>query len=198
MLAPGRPGEPNRTVTAGPTTPGRPTAADVRFVQMMIPHHRQALEMAALAPAQARDATVKALADRIDKGQSGEISVMQSWLRRHRVDGRDGAGASRRPGGHSGHGPAAGTASPGAPAGHAGMPGMATPEQLARLRAAGGTDFDRLFLSLMITHHQGALTMARDALAHGTDVVVRDLAKEVLSTQNAEINRMRSIAAGLS
>lgn len=188
MLAPGRPGEPNRTVTAGPGTPARATAADITYVQMMTLHHRQAIEMAALAPAQARDARLKSLAERIDKGQAGEISMMQSWLRRH-------GAAEQGADGHSGH-----ASGPGRSAGPASgsMPGMATPAQLAELRAATGAGFDRLFLRLMITHHQGALTMAREVLANGSDITVSDMAREVLATQNAEINRMRDLTAGLS
>lgn len=198
MLAPGKPGEPNRTVTVGPGTPAAATAADIKYVQMMIPHHRQAVEMAVLAPKQARDTAVKALADRIDKGQGGEISAMQSWLRQHGATEGQGQSAG---GGHTGHGRGTGGGS-GATGGaggttHGNMPGMATPEQMARLQAAEGTEFDRMFLSLMITHHQGALTMAREVLAHGLDTVVNDMARDVLTSQNAEINRMRDMASGL-
>jgi uncharacterized protein (DUF305 family) len=187
VIAPGRPGEPNRTVTAGPTSAKPPTAAEVTFVQMMIPHHQQALEMSVLAPEQASDAKVKALAERIDVSQGAEISAMQSWLRRHAVDGQ-GAGGH---GGHGGHG------APSAAPSHAGMPGMATPEEMARLQAAQGEEFDRLYLNLMIKHHEGALTMAREVLSKtGTDVTVQQLAKDVLTTQQAEIVRMRDLLRG--
>ncbi len=77
------------------------------------------------------------------------------------------------------------------------MPGMATPEQMRRLRAARGAEFDRLFLTLMITHHQGALTMVKDVLGKGTDVLIQDLALDVRASQQAEINRMRALAAEL-
>ncbi|WP_245974776.1 DUF305 domain-containing protein [Thermomonospora umbrina] len=182
MIVPGRPGEPNRTVTAGPTKAAPPTAAEITFVQMMIPHHRQALEMSVLAPGQASDAKVKALAERIDVSQGAEISAMQSWLRQA-TGGRPGGGH----GGHGGHG------APSAGPSHANMPGMATPEQLTRLQAARGEEFDRLYLNLMIKHHEGALVMARDVLAQGTDVVVQELAKDVLTSQQAEIVRMRDL-----
>lgn len=182
VLVPGRPGEPNKTAVKGATTPAPPTEAEIRFVEMMIPHHQQAVEMSAPAPAQAKSAQVKSLAERIKAGQGAEISMMRSWLERN-----------RRPatGGHGGHG---GHASPSATS-HAGMAGMATPEQMKRLKAAKGEEFDRLFLTLMITHHQGALTMAEAAIDKGTDVVVQELAKDVQSSQQAEINRMRALLA---
>jgi uncharacterized protein (DUF305 family) len=176
VIMPGRPGEPNKTVPATKGTVKPPGAADIRFVQMMIPHHEQALEMAALAPGQAANAKVKALADRIDAAQTAEISSMQSWLRQN---------ARRAQGGHHG-----GHGSGKAPMQ---MPGMATPQQMAQLKAATGTNFDRLFLNLMITHHQGALTMAKEELDKGTDVIIREMAQEVAITQTAEINRMRDM-----
>lgn len=179
VLQPGRPGEPNKTAVLGPSPAKPPTDAEVRFVQMMIPHHQQAVEMSVLAPGQASNAKVKALADRIDKGQAGEISAMQSWLK---SVGKSTAGNG---GGHGGHG---GRKDP-----HAGMPGMATPEQMTQLREAKGAAFDKLYLQLMITHHQGALTMVKDVLDKGTNVTVQEMAKEVQSSQLAEINRMRDL-----
>ncbi|GAA2576485.1 DUF305 domain-containing protein [Actinomadura fulvescens] len=182
VLQPGRPGEPNKTALLGPSQAKPPTDAEVKFVQMMIPHHEQAVEMSVLAPKQASSTKVKALADRIDKGQAGEISVMQSWLKRM---GKSTAGSGGGHGGHGGHG---GKQDP-----HAGMPGMATPDQMKQLREAQGAAFDKLFLQLMITHHQGALTMVKDVLDKGTDVTVQEMAREVQSTQMAEINRMRDL-----
>ncbi|GAA2458722.1 DUF305 domain-containing protein [Actinomadura vinacea] len=183
VLVPGRPGEPNKTAVRGPASAAPPTAAEIRFVEMMIPHHRQAVEMAGLAPGQAADAKVKSLAHRIGAGQQSEMAAMESWLKKN---GRPGASPG---GGHGG-----GHASPSAAAtSHAGMPGMATPEQMGRLRAARGADFDRLFLTLMITHHQGALTMTKDALDKGTNVIVQELARDVQSSQQAEIDRLRTL-----
>lgn len=182
MIAPGRPGEANKTVTAGPPTATAPTAADIAFVRMMIPHHEQAITMASLVPKQAGSAEVKALADRIDKAQTVEISALQAWLKPHRERTGDG---------HAGHGgPARGDGD------HAAMPGMATEAQLTALRAARGAEFDRQFLTLMITHHQGAVTMARDVMDKGSDPTVQEIAKEVLATQSGEINRMRDILDG--
>ncbi|MFG1999680.1 DUF305 domain-containing protein [Spirillospora sp. NPDC048911] len=182
VLQPGRPGEPNKTAVLGPSPATPPADAEVRFVQMMIPHHQQAVEMSVLAPGQASSAKVKALADRIDKGQAGEISVMQSWLKKVGKPTTSGGG------GHGGHG---GKQSP--QASHAGMAGMATPAQMAQLREAKGAAFDKLYLQLMITHHQGALTMVKDVLYKGTDVVVQEMARDVQSTQLAEINRMKDL-----
>ena len=171
-IVPGRPGEPNRTVPATKASVPPPGPADIRFVEMMVPHHQQALEMAGLAPAQAASTKVKALADRIDAAQTVEISQMRSWLRRH----------IRSVHGH------------GSAAEHAmNMPGMATPRQMEQLKKSTGQNFDRLFLTLMITHHQGALTMAQEELTKGTDVLIQEMAEEVVVTQTAEINRMRAL-----
>jgi len=185
VLVPGRPGEPNKTMTVGPASPKPPNAADVTFVQMMIPHHRQAVEMSALAPRQGADPKVKALAERIDAAQTAEISSMQSWLKRH------GHGTRGDHGGHGGHG------RPAASPSHADMPGMASPEEMARLQDARGGEFDRLYLNLMIKHHEGALVMARKVLAEGADVQIQQMAKEIVTTQNAEIVRMRDLLRGL-
>lgn len=174
VLVPGRPGEPNKTQVAGPRERKDPTAEEVGFVQMMIPHHAQALEMSALAPDRASDGRVKALASRVDAAQKVEIETMRSWLKQNpnavlKAHGRN----------HGGN--------------HADMPGMATPEQLKELREARGEAFDRLYLKLMITHHEGALTMAKDVLDKGTDVTVQQMARDVQSTQMAEIGRMKDI-----
>lgn len=174
VLRPGAPGEPNQTVVAGPRPPARPTAAEVTFVQMMIPHHEQALEMADLVPKQGDNPKVKALADRINITQKADIAAMKAWLRDHPKDVLKNS---------KGHGS------------HTNMPGMATPEQMSRLRSARGAGFDRLFLTLMIPHHEGALTMAKDVLTRGSDVTVQGLAREVLSSQNPEIIRMRDLLA---
>ncbi|MFC5750090.1 DUF305 domain-containing protein [Actinomadura rugatobispora] len=182
VLVPGRPGEPNKTAVRGPATPAPPTAAEIRFVEMMIPHHRQAVEMAGLAPGQAAAAQIKSLAERIGGGQRAEMAAMQSWL------GKNGRPTGSPGGGHGGHGGPSAQATA-----HTGMPGMATPEQMGRLRAARGAEFDRLFLTLMITHHQGALTMTKDVIDKGTDVTVQELARDVEAGQQAEINRMRAI-----
>ncbi|GAA3117289.1 DUF305 domain-containing protein [Planomonospora alba] len=176
VIVPGRPGEAARTV--GPdeaaTLVPSPTAnaADVTYVQDMIVHHRQAIDMAALAPARARSATLKGLASRIEDAQKPEIQFMTSWLQQQ---------GQRVPDHH---------------ARHDGMPGMATPEQLEALKAASGEEFDRLFLQLMIAHHQGALTMSEQVLTGGSHIRIEELATDVIATQSAEIRRMRELQAG--
>jgi uncharacterized protein (DUF305 family) len=185
VLVPGRPGEPNRTEVRGPAPSRPPTADEIRFMQMMIPHHRQALEMSALAPQRASSAQVKTFAERINLAQKGEIALMESWLKQNAK-----AVSAVPSGGHGGHGSPSVAAS-----GHAGMPGMATPQQMAQLKAAKGEAFDRLFLTLMINHHQGALTMSKQALGRGEDAVAQELMRDVLGGQQGEIIRMRDLLA---
>ncbi|OQO89453.1 DUF305 domain-containing protein [Saccharomonospora piscinae] len=147
--------------------------ADVDYMLGMIPHHEQALVMTELVPERADSAKVKSIAERIEVTQDGEIGVMRSWLDQY-AQGAD-------PGQH-GHGGQ-----------HGLMPGMATPEQLDALRAAEGEEFDRLFCELMITHHEGALTMAEDYLPDGLEPRALAMAQEVVTTQNAEIEHLREM-----
>lgn len=175
VVAPGKPGEPARTLSpseavkeAGVDTPN---SADVRYVQLMIQHHAQALELTGLVPTRSRSATVKRLAERITAAQQPEIGAMEGWLSRHGLSGQSGK--------HD----------------HGAMPGMATATQLEQLRAAKGTAFDRMFLKLMITHHQGAVTMATDALSEGNNVQVEEMAGDVVAQQTTEINRMRALSS---
>ncbi|MFD4028414.1 DUF305 domain-containing protein [Streptomyces sp. NPDC058576] len=173
VVAPGRPGEPARTLSAEEAAKeaGQDTAnsADFRYAQMMIEHHGQALVMTELVPKQASDSTIKRLAERISAGQKPEIGAMEGWLKRN--DGDQ----------HQQHHD------------HTGMPGMATEAQLKKLRAAEGKAFDKLFLELMITHHQGAVTMATEALTEGNDIFVEEMASDVVAQQTVEIDRMRGL-----
>ncbi|MGV9558368.1 DUF305 domain-containing protein [Streptomyces sp. NPDC003522] len=176
VIVPGRPGEANRTLSAQDAAEQRvdddtPNSADVDFARMMIEHHRQALEMTGLAPEQGESAKLKALASRITAAQGPEIEAMESWLATY---DKDGGGAD---GGHE----------------HAAMPGMATEAQLEKLRAASGKAFDRLFLTLMITHHEGAITMAADVKAQGNNVRIEEMADDVVAEQTTEITRMRAM-----
>ncbi|GAA4236499.1 DUF305 domain-containing protein [Actinomadura meridiana] len=172
VLVPGRPGEPNKTALAGPTKAAPPTTAEVGFVQMMIRHHTQAQEMSALAPTRTSNARVRSLADRIGAAQKVEVAAMRSWLEQNPKAVLKAHGQN-----HAAHT----------------MPGMATTDQLQRLRNAHGPAFDHLYLTLMITHHQGALTMAKNVLDKGTDVTVQQMARDVQSTQNAEIDRLHDL-----
>jgi uncharacterized protein (DUF305 family) len=177
VIAPGMPGEENRTLSAEDAAEQRaeddtPNSADVSFARMMIEHHTQALEMTRLAPKQAESAKVKALASRIAAAQGPEIEAMESWLTTHDKDGESGAS-----GGHD----------------HGSMPGMATEAQMKKLRAARGKAFDELFLTLMITHHEGAITMAADVKAQGNNIRIEEMADDVVAEQTTEITRMRGM-----
>ncbi|MFD7032643.1 DUF305 domain-containing protein [Streptomyces sp. NPDC059917] len=193
VIAPGRPGEGSRTLSPGQAARERPddspNAADLSYVRRMTEHHRQALTMTALAPQRASAEPVKRLAERIAAAQRPEIAVMESWLAGHPDPGTPPTGGS---------GPATdGRPATDGPAAHdhgaAAMPGMATAQQLAELGAATGPDFDRLFLRLMIAHHEGAVTMAGEALAGGNNGAVEEMANEVVAQQSAEVRRMRAM-----
>ncbi|WP_328622216.1 DUF305 domain-containing protein [Streptomyces sp. NBC_00354] len=174
VIAPGRPGEKAHTLSPGEAAKrqpdDKPNAADRAYVQHMVEHHRQALTMSALAPERASADGVKRLAERISAAQQPEIRAMESWSARY-------------------------PAPSGAPAGHdhGAMPGMATEQQLKQLTEAKGADFDRLFLTLMTAHHEGAVKMAGESLAAGNNGAVEEMANEVVATQTAEIHRMRAM-----
>jgi uncharacterized protein (DUF305 family) len=168
----------------------RYTPADVRFLQGMIGHHAQAIVMSRWAPTHGAGESVKILASRIDVSQRDEIALMQRWLsaRREATPEVDHVLA-----GHSMSMPAM----PGMSHDSL-MPGMLTPEQMRQLDAAKGAEFDRLFLTFMIQHHQGALTMVNDLFSHpgaGQDIYVFRFASDVEADQTTEIDRMRSMLA---
>lgn len=151
---------------------GDANSADVMFVQMMIPHHEQAVEMSELAPGRASDPRVLDLASRIAAAQAPEIAQMRAMLERWDVpEMMD----------HSGH--------------DMPMAGMVSDEDLAALEGASGAEFDRRFLEHMIEHHEGAVDMANDALADGADPELRTLLQEIVTAQEAEIAEMQAILA---
>ncbi|MQA93224.1 MAG: DUF305 domain-containing protein [Streptosporangiales bacterium] len=159
--------------------------ADVMFAQGMIPHHRQALEMSALAGEQASDPEVKRLAAAIERTQDPEIATMSGWLT---AWGKPVPGGSSD-GGHAGHGGS----------GHGDMDGaggMMSEEDMRRLRAAEGAAFDRLFLEQMIEHHRGAVTMAEKEIRDGRYGPAVALAKVIVKSQSAEIATMERMLAG--
>lgn len=174
VIAPGKPGEAAETLSAKDAasrgSDDTPNSADVQYAQMMIQHHAQALKMTELAPEQAESAQLKRLAERITAAQKPEIATMRGWLKEH--------GRKETPTGHQGHDA---------------MPGMATEAQLKRLRAAHGKAFDQLFLKLMITHHQGAVTMATDVKGEGNNIQIEEMADDVIAQQTSEIERMRQM-----
>ncbi len=183
IVRPGAPGSSSSTLAPGDL--GRqetiaPTQADVDFVKGMIHHHQQALVMADYVPSRGSGSDVKLLARRLRIGQDSEITQMQKWLE------DNGAPTSGHTGSHD-HGESGQL-----------MPGMLTAPELARLEAARGTVFDRLFLQSMTKHHQGALTMIERLYAAGggaqseLDLLVRHIDTD----QTIEITRMRKLLAG--
>jgi uncharacterized protein (DUF305 family) len=184
VLQPGRPGEGAATVDADEVRTEREwNHADVAFMQMMIPHHAQALEMSRLAETRAHDERVQALARRIQGAQGPEIMTMAAWLDERGIDVPK---AAEDPStyDHGAHG-------------HSEMAGMLTEEQMARLEAADGRRFDRLFLKGMISHHRGAVQMAQTAASEGVDLQVAETAADVAVGQAAEIARMRELLSAL-
>ena len=161
------------------------TAADVRFVQRMIAHHAQALAMTALVPSRTGRPDVRLLAERIEISQRSEIALMQDWLRRRGEPVPDPVAHDAPHDAH--HGGSADSAL---------MPGMLTPLEMERLAAAEGADFERLFLELMIRHHEGALTMVAEpfpAPGAGEEPEIFNLASDVDADQRAEIRRLRAM-----
>lgn len=171
-----------------------PTLEDHCYIEQMIPHHEQALELSRLVldAGGVRERT-RALAEFIVADQTAEIDTMaawqDAWRRAAPVEGADA--------GHGGaHGAAARDVVTGCGGhGHARMKGMATPDQLTALDAAEGLEADRRFLELMIVHHEGALEMAERAVRHGSNAFVRTSGKHVLVEQEREVAAMSALLA---
>ncbi len=163
------------------------TAADVHFISGMIGHHSQALIMSDLAPTHGASPSVRTLAARIINAQKDEIALMSQWLRDR---------GQPVPEVHI-----SGTTMTVPGAEHAmHMPGMLTPEQIQQLDAAKGSEFDRRFLTLMIQHHNGAVTMVHDLFATdgaGQDEQVFKLASDIQVDQITEVRRMERMLASL-
>lgn len=164
--------------------------ADARFVEHMLAHHAQALEMTALVPARTRRPDLRLLAERIEISQKSEIATMRRWLAERGMPASPAATAS-----HAGsHGASPGTAAAADP--HATMPGMLTAAQLAQLAAARGPAFEQRFLGSMIRHHEGALVMVAELFAApgaGQEPELFGIASDVDADQRAEIARMRAL-----
>jgi uncharacterized protein (DUF305 family) len=177
-----------RTPSGATGDGGKPpyTAADMQFLSGMIVHHAQAVLIAGWAPTHGASQSVRVLCERIVVGQTDEIAFMQRWLgeRHEPVPAAD-------PQGH----PMSGTDHPIL------MPGMLTGEQLAQLDNARGPEFDRLFLTFMIQHHGGAITMVGrlfGAQGAAQDGQVFRFANDVYADQTTEIDRMNRMLEGLS
>lgn len=146
--------------------------SDTMFVQGMIPHHAQAVEMSdIILKKQGIDATITALATKIKAAQAPEIEKMTGWLKAWNEP-------TQAPGGHS-------------------MTGMMSGEDLTKLDAAQGTEAAKLFLSQMIAHHEGAVEMANAEVRSGNNAEAIQLAKDIAASQTDEIQEMKELLAGL-
>ena len=185
IIKPGAPGDPARELSAEEAIKIADTSyspADAQFMQDMIPHHHQALEMAALVADRTNRPELIDVAGRINVSQGDEIEFMQQWLRERGEQVPDPTDHEAM---HTDHT----------------MAGMATPEQMAELAESESTAFDRLFLTLMITHHEGAVTMVEELLEQpgsAYDPVLFEFTTNVTNDQTAEIERMNALLVGLS
>ncbi|HEY0448617.1 DUF305 domain-containing protein [Actinophytocola sp.] len=148
---------------------------DIAFAQAMIPHHQQAVDMAKMAGERATDPKVKDLATRIEGAQAPEIRQLTEMLDRW--------GAPTEP------------SMPGMDHGGMAGPGMMTDAEMQQLEHASGADFDRLWVQMMIKHHQGAVDMAKTELAKGGNAEAKALAQQIIDAQEAEISEMQAMLA---
>jgi uncharacterized protein (DUF305 family) len=160
--------------------------ADVMFAQQMIPHHQQAIEMAQMAASHAQNPKVKALAAKIDAAQAPEIKTMTGWLH---------AWGQPVPTGMPGMmSPMPGMmGSPTPEMSGPSMPGMMSQQEMSQLMAAHGAHFDRMFLQMMIKHHQGAVEMAKTEHAEGVNSAAKKLAQQIETSQTAQIAQMQQM-----
>ena len=182
------PASPGMHHTASPTAPrsadsgsGQHNDQDVAFAKGMIPHHRQAVVMAGLAPDRARSQEVKDLAAKIKRAQDPEITTMSGWLTAwgQEVPATDMPGMDHGMD-HSGHD----------------MPGMMSQADMARLEKLSGAEFDGRFLKMMIAHHEGAVEMAETERSRGAYGPAKDLAASIITGQSAEIDQMKKLLGG--
>ena len=175
ILQPGAPGQETKAIGVAAATDlskVRFTEADTKFMQGMIGHHAQAVEMVALIPSRTQNQYMKMLGQRIDISQEDEMKMMRGWLQ---------ARGQAIPGPHAHHEPGGM------------MPGMLTTEEMTALANAKGVEFDRLFLMGMIKHHMGAITMVEELFktpGAGQDGEIFAFASDVDSDQRMEIDRM--------
>lgn len=173
------PGHPAASAPGSPTAAAAHNQADVTFAQGMIPHHQQAVEMSGLAESRAADPQVKALATKIKSAQAPEIQQMTAWLSQWGAPTGSSTAA-----GHEAHG------------GSDGIPGMMTGQDMADLGRASGNEFDRMFLEMMIRHHQGAVQMATTEREQGQDPAAKRLAEQIVADQTTEIGQMQDLLKG--
>ena len=184
IIQPGLPGQPGRIISAEEASDLagiRYSAGDVMFLQGMISHHAQAMEMSALVDSRTNREPMRLLGQRISLSQEDEISMMQDWLSDRGLEA---------PSADAHHGD-----------GFQLMPGMLSADQIVELVESEGDEFDRLFLGLMIEHHEGALEMVDNLLDQqgaAQDPVLYAFTSDVTSDQGAEIDRMDAMLAGFS
>ncbi len=183
VVEPGAPGQPSRVLPPS-TRPAAPrlSHADVAFMQGMIMHHSQAVEMTGLIPSHTDDRDVRSLGAKISSSQSDEIAFMKRWLAAR------GEAVTMTMPDMSGMGMKRDSTPP--------MPGMLTPQQMGALREAKGAEFDHLFLMGMIQHHNGALVMVKDLFdtpGAGQDAELFDFATDADNSQRAEIRIMQGM-----
>ena len=180
------PAAPAPASAAAPSSVDEPfNEADVAFAQMMIPHHREAVEMAELPNDRAEDPEVKALAEQIRAAQEPEIAQLTGFLNAwgaevppsNSMEGMD-------------HGSMPSTSGP------SDTGGMMTPAQMEQLRNATGAGFDQMFLTMMIEHHRSAISGAQKEIAQGSNPDAKELAEKIVADQTAEISRMQQMQAG--
>lgn len=178
ILQPGAPGQESKVISTAQATDlskVQATPADIKFMQGMIGHHAQAVEMVALINDRTANPNMKMLGLRIQVSQDDEMDMMRKWLA-ERGAAIPGPHAHHEPGGF--------------------MPGMLTPEEMAALAAAKGVEFDRLFLQGMIKHHAGAITMVEELFKSpgaGQEGGIFAFASDVDADQRMEIDRMSAM-----
>jgi uncharacterized protein (DUF305 family) len=191
IVQPGAPGEASKVVGAEQArdlSKVGATPADVKFMQGMIHHHAQAIDMTELLKTRSGSEDMKKLALRIQVSQRDEIKMMQNWLKTHGQDAPDP---------HAMHMP--GMVMPGMDHGPM-MAGMLTPEEMTHLAGLKGADFDRFFLDGMIKHHAGAITMVKELFASpgaAQDSTMYAFASDVVADQQMEIDRMSRMLAAI-
>jgi uncharacterized protein (DUF305 family) len=178
----GAPGEPNRTLSpeeqAALDLTIEHVEADVVFVRDMLHHHAQALVMTGYVDERADSDDIRLLAQRMDISQTAEMEQLERWLQDRGEPVRDPDAAH---------------------ADHSGMPGLLTEDEIAKLEASEGEEFDRLFLEYMIRHHEGAVDMVHDLddAGGGVEIAIGDIARHVEADQNIEIARMQEMLAAM-
>lgn len=177
----GMPGmDQSQTESSAPAENAEHNDQDIAFAQGMIPHHQQAVDMAKMATERATDSTVKDLASRIEGAQDPEIQQMTGMLEQW--------GAPTEPEMPSESG------MPGMDHGDMSGSGMMTDEEMQELEKATGAEFDRLWVEMMIKHHEGAVDMAKTELEKGSNAEAKALAQKIVEAQEAEISEMQAMA----